>query len=283
LIEVERLTKRYGAFTAVRDLSFVASKGSVVGFLGQNGAGKTTTLRVVSCFLPPTEGAVRVCGFDTVARSAEVRRRIGYLPESVPLYVDMRVSEYLRFRARLKGVEAREVAKAVEEAARRCLVYDVLHRIVGTLSKGFRQRVGLADAVVHRPEVLILDEPTSGLDPNQRVEVRSLVRDLAGERTVLVSTHILPEVEAACDRVLVVHKGGLVADRALSELRRGGGFRARYRDASGVEKTETIDDQGAASARAAAIVKSGGVLLELTPAVESLESVFARLTSGSDV
>lgn len=290
MIEVEHLSKSFGAFAALHDLSFTVRKGSVTGFLGQNGAGKTTTLRVLACFLPPTAGVARVAGFDTVTKSMEVRRRLGYLPESVPLYVEMRVGEYLRFRAKLKGVPAKESAAAAEEAARRCLLSDVFRRPIGTLSKGFRQRVGLADAVVHKPEVLILDEPTSGLDPTQRVEVRSLVKDLAGERTVLVSTHILPEVEATCDRVVLVHKGRVVADRALAELRDRGRMRLRWRGASlpgaereddGIFRLET-SDAGAASKHAADVVRAGGQLLELASATESLEAAFARLTGGSD-
>jgi ABC-2 type transport system ATP-binding protein len=290
VIEVQNLTKRFGGFTAVQELSFTIGKGSVTGFLGQNGAGKTTTLRVLACFLPPSTGAARVCGFDTVARSLDVRRRLGYLPESVPLYGEMRVVEYLRYRARLKGVPAKEANAAAEEAARRCLVHDVLRRPIGALSKGYRQRVGLADAVVHRPEVLILDEPTSGLDPTQRVEVRSLVKDLAGERTVVVSTHILPEVEATCDHVILIHRGRKVVDRPLAELRTEGRRRLRWRgpalpeasrDDSGAFEWEA-PDAAAASRRAADIVRAGGELLELSPKIESLEAVFARLTAGKD-
>ncbi|HYC77304.1 MAG TPA: ATP-binding cassette domain-containing protein [Planctomycetota bacterium] len=284
MIEVSSLVKRFGGYVALHGLSFAVARGAVVGFLGQNGAGKTTTLRITACFLPPTTGSVRVCGFDTVAQSLEVRRRLGYLPESVPLYLDLRVAEYLRFRARLKGVPAKDVTRAVDEAASRCLLGEVLKRPIGTLSKGFRQRVGLADAVVHRPEVLVLDEPTSGLDPTQRLEVRALIRGLGGDRTVLVSTHILPEVEAVCERVVVIHKGRVLTDRAVADLKETGRVRLRWRDAAGgPERAAEIDDAAEASRRAAEVVRGGGALLELAPVRESLESVFTRLTTEADV
>ena len=290
MIEVDRLTKSFGSYTALHGLTFAVKKGSVTGFLGQNGAGKTTTLRILACFRPPTSGSARVAGFDTVKGSADVRRHVGYLPESVPLYPELRVDEYLRFRARLKGVPAKDVTPAIEEAAKRCLLSDVLRRPIGNLSKGFRQRVGLADAIVHRPAVLILDEPTSGLDPTQRVEVRSMVKELGAERTVVVSTHILPEVEATCDHVVLVHKGVVVADRPLVELRDRGRMRLRFdgataegavREADGVFRLD-VADQAEGSRRAAEIIRGGGRLLELAPAAESLESVFARLTGRSD-
>jgi ABC-2 type transport system ATP-binding protein len=290
VIEVDSLTKHFGGYAALHGLTFSVRKGSVTGFLGQNGAGKTTTLRILACFLPPSSGSARVAGFDTVARSEEVRRRVGYLPESVPLYPELRVEEYLRFRARLKGVAAKEASAAVSEAASRCLLTEVLRRPIGNLSKGFRQRVGLADAIVHRPDVLILDEPTSGLDPTQRVEVRSTVKALGAERTVVVSTHILPEVEATCDHVVLLHRGTVAADRPLAELRDRGRMRLVFRgadlpdaiaEADGTRRCEAPDRE-TASRLAAEVVRRGGVLLELSPAVESLETVFARLTGGRD-
>jgi ABC-2 type transport system ATP-binding protein len=290
LIEVSALTKRFGSFTALDAVSFEVRKGSVTGFLGLNGAGKTTTLRVVSCFLPPTSGAVRICGLDTVRDSLEVRRRIGYLPEMVPLYTELRVGEYLRFRARLKGMAARETGRAVEEAASRCRVADVIKRPIGTLSKGYRQRVGLADAIVHSPEVLILDEPTSGLDPAQRVFVRELIGEIGRERTVFLSTHIIPEVEATCDAVVVIHRGRIRASSALADLRGSSRFVVRWTgaDLPGAETTPSGErvlacpDRGAASEAAAKVVRSGGKLLGLGAESDTLETVFTKMTSGSD-
>ncbi len=290
VIEVRSLVKRFGAFTALHGLTFDVPAGSVTGFLGLNGAGKTTTLRVLSCFLPPTGGSVSVCGFDTVRQSMDVRRLIGYLPESVPLHLELRVAEYLRFRARLKGVSAREVTAAVDEAATRCRIDDVLKRPIGTLSKGYRQRVGLADAIVHRPSVLILDEPTSGLDPTQRMQVRHLVKDVGEKRTVFVSTHIIPEVEATCEQVVIIHRGNVVARSSLKDLRRAREWRLRWRGAArpgselsdGVQ-TLHIGSESDGSRLASEIVASGGELVEFGPQLDSLERTFARLTSGSEV
>lgn len=290
MIEVHALTKRFGPFTALDDVSFSVPRGSVTGFLGQNGAGKTTTLRMLACFLPPTTGWAKIDGLDTVAQSLSVRRRIGYLPESVPLYGEMRVDDFLAFRARLKGVIARGVKAAVDEALTLCLLTDVRRRLVADLSKGFRQRVGLADAIVHKPPLLILDEPTSGLDPTQRVQVRDLIRNLGTERTVLVSTHILPEVEATCDRVILIHRGRLMTEASLTDLRAKGALRLRWRggtarvegvatDADGAHAVSS-PDAAAASRLAGRIVEGGGTLLELAP--ESLEAVFTRLTAASD-
>ena len=219
MIEVEQLTKRYGAVEAVRGISFEVEKGAVVGFLGPNGAGKSTTLRILSGFLGATSGTVRIDGHDIAAERLEAVGKIGYMPETSPLYPEMRVGEYLRFRAELKGVRrkarASEVTRALEEAS----VADMADRAIGHLSRGYRQRVGLADALLGSPPLLILDEPTAGLDPNQIGEVRDLIRRLASQHTILLSTHILPEVEATCDRALVIHQGVLVATGSIEQLR----------------------------------------------------------------
>jgi ABC-2 type transport system ATP-binding protein len=215
VIEVQGLTRRYGSRLAVNDVSFRVEPGQIVGFLGPNGAGKTTTLRMLTGFLAPTAGTIRIDGIDAIDRSMEARRRLGYMPEGVPLYREMRVFEYLRYRAALKGVES--PANAVDEALERANVSDARRRIIGQLSKGYRQRVGLADALLADPTILILDEPTSGLDPNQVRQFRELVRGFAGTRTVLLSTHILSEVEAVCDRVIIIRRGEKVADLAPAE------------------------------------------------------------------
>jgi ABC-2 type transport system ATP-binding protein len=223
VIEVRNLTKRYGERVAVRDLSFEVARGEVVGFLGPNGAGKSTTLRMLTGFLEPTEGEIRVNGFDARRQALELKRSIGYMPEAVPLYLDMRVVEYLRFRAELKGVARRQIEQNVDRALELASVADVKTRIIGQLSKGYRQRVGLADALVADPPLLILDEPTAGLDPNQIRQVRDLVRALSREKTVLLSTHILPEVEAICARVVIIDRGRLVSIGRPEELRGGSG------------------------------------------------------------
>src|SRR5216117_63371 len=201
MIEVASLTKRYAGVTAVSNLSFTVARGEIVGLLGPNGAGKSTTMRILACYLPATSGLVRVAGFDVFADSQEVRRRIGYMPENNPLHYDMRVREYLKFRARLKGLGWKRSRQRVGMVIEQCGLNDVSQRIIGQLSKGFRQRVGLADALVHEPELLILDEPTIGLDPQQIRSVRQLIKNLAPVHTVLISTHILPEAEMICDRI----------------------------------------------------------------------------------
>ena len=218
MIQVENLTKRYAGFTAVNQISFAVAKGEIVGFLGPNGAGKSTTMKILTSYLPATSGTARIAGFDVFEQSVEARRRLGYLPENTPLYTDMRVGEYLRYRASLKGVPGRKVKQAVGDALELCSLRDRERSIIGSLSKGYRQRVGLADALVHDPELLILDEPTIGLDPNQIRQVRELIKNLGGKRTVLISTHILPEVEIMCSRVIVIHKGTIRADDTAENL-----------------------------------------------------------------
>jgi ABC-2 type transport system ATP-binding protein len=226
MIEVENLSKTYSGFRAVQNISFNVQKGEIVGFLGPNGAGKSTTMKVLAGYLPPTDGKIKIAGFDVVTDSIQVRKRIGYMPENVPLYTDMRVNEFLRFRAELKKVARRRIKERVESVKQLCSLKDVENKIIGTLSKGYRQRVGLADAMVHEPELLILDEPTIGLDPNQIRAVRDLIKDLGKHHTILLSTHILSEVELTCSRVLVINRGRIEASDTpanLTRLVRGGG------------------------------------------------------------
>ncbi len=221
MIEVSNLTKRYGGRTAVSDISFSVEQGDIVGLLGPNGAGKTTTMRILSCFMPATSGAVRVAGLDVFENADEVRRRIGYMPENNPLHQDMRVREYLRFRGRLKGLGRGRCRERVEAVIQQCGLTEVGKRIIGQLSKGYRQRVGLADALVHEPELIILDEPTIGLDPSQIRAVRQMIKDLAKRHTVLLSSHLLPEVEMTCRRVLIMREGKILADGTPESLEKG--------------------------------------------------------------
>jgi len=220
MIEVENLTKRYAGHTAVSGISFTVGRGEIVGLLGPNGAGKSTTMRVLSGFLPGSSGSVRVAGLDVFADSTEVRRRIGYMPENNPLHLEMRVREYLKFRARLKGLGWRHSRERVDTVMEQCGLTDVRKKVIGHLSKGYRQRVGLADALVHEPELIILDEPTIGLDPHQIRAVRQLIKGLASRRTVLISTHILPEAEMMCNRVLIMYEGKILAADTPENLQR---------------------------------------------------------------
>jgi ABC-2 type transport system ATP-binding protein len=238
VITVSHLTKRYGAQTAVDDVSFDVGKGEVVGFLGPNGAGKTTTLRILAGFIGPTSGNVVIAGHDVVDEPFEARRAIGYMPEAVPLYPEMRVVEYLRFRAELKRVPRAARSDHVDDAMQKARVTEVAHRRIGHLSRGYRQRVGLADAIVARPPIVVLDEPTAGLDPNQIREARLLIRDLGRDHTVVVSTHILGEVEACATRVLLIHRGKLVAQGRTDEIR-------AMRSATAVELAVRGDTQAA--------------------------------------
>jgi ABC-2 type transport system ATP-binding protein len=218
MIKVEGLTKRYDRTVAVDNISFQVEKGQIVGFLGPNGAGKTTTMRVLTCFLPPTSGTASVAGFDVLANPMEVKKRIGYLPETPPLYPEMEVIEYLTFVGRLKGISSGDIARRVDEVLGRCAIGDVRAKLIGKLSKGYRQRVGIAQAIIHNPDVLILDEPTSGLDPKQIIEIRELLKALAGEHTIILSTHILSEVEHSCERVIIIDRGRLVAIDSVANL-----------------------------------------------------------------
>ena len=310
MIQVEHLTKRYGERIAVEDISFSVEPGEVIGFLGPNGAGKSTTLRMLTGYLSPNEGRVRIGDVDALADPVRARQLIGYMPESVPLYRELRVEEYLRFRARLKGVPRRAVAARVGQALERANIKDVRQRIIGQLSKGYRSRVGLADALVADPPLLILDEPTAGLDPNQIRQVRDLIRGMAGSKTVLLSTHILPEVESTCGRVLIIHRGRLVGEGEPGQLRlasqggqvltlEGRGERARLEqivstvpgvlriaettvlapDPPMVRLKLEVEGEEVAEAVFKAVAQAGLVLRELRREQTSLEDVFTKLTT----
>ncbi|HVW28381.1 MAG TPA: ABC transporter ATP-binding protein [Polyangiaceae bacterium] len=311
MIDVANLVKDYGTVVAVNDVSFSVGRGEVVGFLGPNGAGKSTTLRILSGFLGPTSGQVRIDGRDVVEDGMAARRSIGYMPEAAPLYPEMRVREYLRFRAELKGVPRKRRVTAVGEAMEAARVTEMEGTLIGHLSKGYRQRVGLADALVANPPLLILDEPTAGLDPNQIREVRDLIRRLGENHTILLSTHILPEVETTCGRAIVIDRGKLVAQGTIDELResrRGAGAKLLVADvdrgvaAEAVKRVAGVDavdvvprgaglveltvHYGGAAARdpamleriVAALVKGGCGVREASPARATLEDVFAELT-----
>jgi len=211
MIEVRDLTKYYGEIKGIENVSFSIGKGEIMGFLGPNGSGKTTTMRILTCFFPPTRGMAKVAGYDVIKNPIEVRRRIGYMPETVPLYPDMKVTTYLNFVAEAKGMDRGKKKRKIGQVMEQCGVVEVSHRLVGNLSKGYRQRVGLAQALINDPEVLILDEPTIGLDPKQVVEIRDFIKNLAGERTIILSTHVLPEVSITCERVIIIHQGEIVA------------------------------------------------------------------------
>ena len=218
MIQVEGLTKRYARHVAVDNISFEVQRGQIVGFLGPNGAGKTTTMRVLTCFMPPSSGSARVADFDVLEHPMEVKKRIGYLPETPPLYPDMEVGEYLHFVGSIKGVPKDSLSRRVDEVAEKCSVADVKNKLIHKLSKGYRQRVGLAQAIIHNPDVLILDEPTSGLDPQQIIETRDLIKGLAGDHTIILSTHILPEVEQICEQVIIIARGKVVAKDTVHNL-----------------------------------------------------------------
>ncbi len=315
MITVNGLTKRYAHNIAVDNISFEVQKGQIVGFLGPNGAGKTTTMRVLTCFLPPTSGTATVAGYDVLEQPLEVKRRIGYLPESPPVYPEMEVSEYLAFVGSLKGLSGADLARRVDEVAGRCAIADVKKKLIGKLSKGYRQRVGLAQAIIHNPDVLILDEPTAGLDPKQINETRELIRGLAGEHTIILSTHILPEVEQTCEQVIIINKGKLVATDSVENLRnRARGAEAvvvavagrdgtlesaiiqqRLEQVAGVSRVllrdnrnneavfevESLKDRPIRADIARAVVEAGWNLNELRSAAMTLEEVFLELT-GAD-
>ena len=215
MIEVQNITKNYGPFQALKNISFQVDKGQVVGFLGPNGAGKTTTMRILTCFMPASSGRVNIAGYDVFKESREVRKRIGYLPENVPLYPEMTVTKYLRYMAKIRSVPRRNIKSQLDDAIEACGLTERRHQIIGQLSRGFRQRVGLAQALIHAPDVLILDEPTSGLDPRQIVEIRELIKTLGKERTILFSTHILPEASMTCERLIVISRGEITGDVQL--------------------------------------------------------------------
>ena len=246
MIKVENLTKRYAGHTAIQDLSFEVGKGEIMGFLGPNGAGKSTTMRILSSFMPATSGRASIAGFDVFDQSLQARAHLGYMPENVPLYNDMRVTEYLNYRAALKSVPHRRIAERVGDVKELCGLKEVEKKIIGALSKGYRQRVGLADALVHEPDLLILDEPTSGLDPNQIRQVRDLIKNLGKQHTILLSTHILPEVEMTCSRVIIINRGRIEAcdtpENLLGRIRTAGGVfvEAKVGDDDGAEELKKI-------------------------------------------
>ena len=246
MIKVENLTKRYAGQTAIKDLNFEVGKGEIMGFLGPNGAGKTTTMRILASFMPATSGRATIAGFDVFEQSLQARAHLGYMPENVPLYSDMRVNEYLDYRAALKGVPHRRVPERVGDVKELCGLREVEKKLIGALSKGYRQRVGLADALLHEPDLLILDEPTIGLDPNQIRQVRELIKNLGKQHTILLSTHILPEVEMTCSRVIIIHKGRIEAcdtpENLLGQIRQAGGVvvEARVGTDNGAEELKKI-------------------------------------------
>src|SRR5579862_4962642 len=256
MIEVKNLTKAYGNFVAVKDVSFKAESGSILGFLGPNGAGKTTTMRIITGYMPATAGTVLIDGLDIFSQSLEARRKIGYLPESPPLYPDMRVEAYLRFVAKLRGVPRARIDSALEQALEVCGLTDMSHRICGQLSKGYRQRVGLAQALIHDPPVLVLDEPTIGLDPRQIHEIRGLIKTMAtGARTVVLSTHILPEVSQICDKVVIINEGRVALEQKIADLPAGTSLEDVFLSAITKEhhelegsREETLEEVGAGRA-----------------------------------
>ena len=314
MIKVEGLTKRYARTVAVDNVSFEVSKGQIVGFLGPNGAGKTTTMRVLTCFLPATSGTAEVAGYNTATHPMEVKRRIGYLPETPPLYPEMEVGEYLDFVGRLKGVPKASLKARVDEVCEKVSIADVRKKLISKLSKGYRQRVGLAQAVIHNPDVLILDEPTSGLDPKQILETRQLIKTLAGDHTIILSTHILPEVEQTCEKVIIINKGKVVAtdsvENLTSRLRGSEAVAIEVSSSNGVldgaqaqHKIEQVPGVSRVLAKeskdgrmrfeveslqgrhirpdlARAVVESGWNLHELHAVAFSLEEIFLQLTSS---
>jgi len=314
MIKVEGLTKRYARTLAVDNISFEVEKGQIVGFLGPNGAGKTTTMRVLTCFLPPSAGTATVAGFDVLEQPMEVKKRIGYLPETPPLYPEMEVVEYLQFVAKLKGIASGDVRRRVDEVMERCSVADVRTKLISKLSKGYRQRVGLAQAIIHNPDVLILDEPTSGLDPKQIIETRELIHSLAGDHTIILSTHILSEVEHSCERVIIISQGKLVAidsvDNLTARLRGSEAVSVELEVASGrpnptevqqrlemvagvsrvvmkdsrdsrlVFEVESLQGRHIRADLARTVVNSGWNLSELRSVGLSLEDIFLQLTAA---
>jgi ABC-2 type transport system ATP-binding protein len=313
MITVKGLSKKYARTTAVDQISFEVQKGQIVGFLGPNGAGKTTTMRILTCFLPPTAGTASVAGFDVLEQPLEVKKRIGYLPEAPPLYPEMRTAEYLEFVGKLKGLSDDELSKKIDYVTERCAIGDVKTKLLGKLSRGYRQRVGLAQAIIHNPEVLILDEPTSGLDPKQINETRDLIKSLAGDHTIILSTHILREVEQTCEQVIIINKGKLVATDSVQNLQsraRGaesvlmevagrdgqldsarvqrrleavaGVNRVLVKDSRANRATFEVESRKGKLVRgdlARAVVESGWDLDELRPSATSLEEIFLQLTA----
>jgi ABC-2 type transport system ATP-binding protein len=312
MITVKELTKNYAHTTAVDQISFEVQKGQIVGFLGPNGAGKTTTMRMLTCFLAPTAGTASVAGFDILEQPLEVKKRIGYLPETPPIYPEMRTVEYLMFVGRLKGIAGSDLRARVDYVSERCSIADVRNKLIGKLSKGYRQRVGLAQAIIHNPDVLILDEPTAGLDPKQINETRDLIKSLAGDHTIILSTHILPEVSQTCEQVIIINKGKIVATDSVTNLQhrarsgesvvvevagRNGNLdsaavQRKLQQVAGVSRVipkadgqkrlifevEAGKDQSIRGDVARAVVEAGWDLNELRASALSLEEIFLQLT-----
>ena len=303
MIEVENLTRYYGSRLAINNLSFQIEKGEVVGFLGPNGAGKSTTMNIISCILPASNGTVKIHGFDTFEQSLEIRKMIGYLPETPPLYPDMTVAKYLDFAAGVRGVSSKNIPAAVERVIEKCSLKDVGHRIIGRLSKGYQQRVGLAQAMVHDPEILILDEPTIGLDPIQIIEIRKLIQELAEEHTIILSSHILPEITQICKRVIIINEGEIAAVDSLggltASLRKSERLSLTVRKSEDtiIEKLNSLDQVISASSTeenqfliecslrsnlqddiAKLALENDWGIIELKPISMTLEDIFLKLT-----
>lgn len=307
MIEVSHLSKNYGERRAISDLNFKIEKGDVVGFLGPNGAGKSTTMKIITGFMAPTSGEAKVCGYDVFLNPIEVKKRIGYLPETPPLYPEMLVEEYLRFVAELKQVPHEKIKAFVDRSLEKAQLTEVRRRLIRNLSKGFKQRVGIAQALVSDPEVLVLDEPTVGLDPKQVAEIRDLIKELRGEHTVILSTHILPEVQASCNRVIIIHEGQIVAQESIEQIsklssgtimlnvktRKHGVLESKLGALDGVSHVEALnsqqykltidDDEDVIESVAREVMDSGLGLLELAPAHANLEDVFLKLTYGQNI
>ncbi len=306
MIEVKNLTKVYGDRVAVNDITFTVNKGEILGFLGQNGAGKTTTMKILTCFMPATSGTASVAGFDVFENPLEVKSRIGYLPETPPVYKELLVGEYLAFIAELRGIPHKERARKIDNALQKCNLGDVRGRLIGNLSKGYRQRVGIAQAILHDPAVLILDEPTVGLDPKQVSEARGLIRSLRSDHTVIYSTHILSEVAASCDRILIIDKGRIVAKEALNEVGNAGtaiktelvvqhlneglvGALQRLNGVKQVQRSEgvagrlVVESDGGPDVLASiakAVVAENAGLIRMSPVQHALEEYYLGLIGG---
>jgi ABC-2 type transport system ATP-binding protein len=306
MIEVKNLSKSYGGTQAISNLNFSVQKGEVVGFLGPNGAGKSTTMKIITGFMAPTEGQAIVAGFDVFENPLEVKRRIGYLPETPPVYGDMKVKDYLRYVAELKGVDRQKISHAVDSSIEKTHLQSVAHRYIQNLSKGFKQRVGIAQALVSDPEVLILDEPTVGLDPKQVAEIRELIQGLKGHHTLILSTHILPEVQMTCGRIIIIHQGQIVAQDSLENLSQlqSGNRKIYLRVRKSLPRgAETLKIEGVLNARelvsneweidcrdqedlvekvALKVIESGSGLVEISSVRADLEDIFLKLTYGQD-
>ncbi len=307
MIEVHNLSKSYGDRLAIDKLTFKIEKGDVVGLLGPNGAGKSTTMKIITGFMAPTSGEARVCGYDVFENPIEVKKRIGYLPETPPLYTEMTVQDYLKFVAELKQVDTKKIKSLIDRALTKTQLQGVRTRLIKNLSKGFKQRVGIAQALVSDPEILVLDEPTVGLDPKQVSEIRDLIKELRGEHTIILSTHILPEVQATCNKVIIIHQGKIVAQDSIEQLERmnqGSIFltvktkksnmslEAAIKNIQGVSEIEMITNQHyrikmaekdeLIEQVASEVIRSGAGLIELSPSRANLEDVFLKLTYGQN-